>query len=357
MSSEPTVRSEPDPAAFLSIRGVTKRFGELVAVDELSLDVIRGELVSFVGPSGCGKTTLLRMLGGFLRQDQGSIVLDGQPIDDLPPERRPTGMVFQAYALFPHLTVAQNVAYGLDVRGVDRGERQQRVADALEMVQLTGKDDRKPNELSGGQQQRVALARCLVLRPKVLLLDEPLSNLDANLRVVMRDEIRRLKDELDLTVVFVTHDQEEALSISDRLLVLRDGRVQQVGHPSEIYQRPANRFVARFMGDANLFTGVLEADGDGRRFRAGEVGFPVGFEADAGDPLEVMVRPESFEIAEDGPVEGTVRQRTYHGRYVRYLVSVGDTQLTVDDRDGRATLEPGATLRLRPPSRPHVLPG
>ncbi|MFP4636724.1 MAG: ABC transporter ATP-binding protein, partial [Nitriliruptoraceae bacterium] len=233
MSSEPTVRSEPDPAAFLSIRGVTKRFGELVAVDELSLDVIRGELVSFVGPSGCGKTTLLRMLGGFLRQDQGSIVLDGQPIDDLPPERRPTGMVFQAYALFPHLTVAQNVAYGLDVRGVDRGERQQRVADALEMVQLTGKDDRKPNELSGGQQQRVALARCLVLRPKVLLLDEPLSNLDANLRVVMRDEIRRLKDELDLTVVFVTHDQEEALSISDRLLVLRDGRVQQVGHPSE----------------------------------------------------------------------------------------------------------------------------
>jgi ABC-type Fe3+/spermidine/putrescine transport system ATPase subunit len=356
-----TTTGEPDAdaARFLSVRGVTKRFGETTAVDDVSIDIARGQLVSFVGPSGCGKTTLLRMVAGFAAQDEGTLTLDGEVIDGLPPEKRPTGMVFQAYALFPHLTVAENVGYGLSVRGVPKEKRTQQVRDALDMVHLRGMDDRKPRELSGGQQQRVALARALVLRPKLLLLDEPLSNLDAKLRIIMRDEIRRLKDELDLTVIFVTHDQDEALSISDRLVVLSEGRVQQLGPPQEIYQRPANEFVATFMGEANLIPGTLRrGDVAGEQLLdAGEFSFPVtldGLEVDG--RLQAVVRPEHLEVDDSASVGARVVSSAYHGRFVRYVVEVGGLTLQAEDRHASEPEPPGSTVGLAFPRAPHVLP-
>ena len=359
-TTAPTTSPTNERTAFLSVQGVTKTFAETTAVDDVSIDITQGELVSFVGPSGCGKTTLLRTIAGFLRQDAGHVVLDGQVVDDLPPEKRPTGMVFQAYALFPHLTVAQNVAYGLAVRKVARDERDRRVAEALEMVHLTGMDERKPRELSGGQQQRVALARSLVLQPKVLLLDEPLSNLDAKLRIIMRDEIRRLKDELGLTVVFVTHDQDEALSISDRLLVLSEGRVQQLGTPPEVYRRPGNEFVATFMGEANLVAGVLRRpNGDGEAMFEGDgLAFPVELEGYAdGDRLQAVLRPESVRVVDASSTRGRVVASAYHGRFIRYMVEVGGRVLEAEDHD--TSTPPRAAddhVGLVFPTSPHVLP-
>ena len=230
-----------------------------MAVDGVDAAIQEGELVSFVGPSGCGKTTLLRLAGGFARPDGGRVLLDGQDVTRDPPNRRATAMVFQSYALFPHLTVAGNVGYALRVRGQSRADVAARVEDLLRVVQLDGLGARRPDELSGGQQQRVALARALSVRPRVLLLDEPLSNLDANLRVLMREEIKRLQRELRLTVAYVTHDQEEAMSISDRIAVMRAGRIEQLGTPTEIYERPATEFVARFVGTANFLDGDVRA--------------------------------------------------------------------------------------------------
>src|SRR5699024_3521008 len=229
----------------------------------------------FIGPSGCGKTTLLRTIAGFNQPTSGDIYLEGNRITDLVPEKRETGMVFQSYALFPHMTVFDNVAYGLNVRKLKKDEIKERVQEALEQVELAGYEDRQPSELSGGQQQRVAIARCLVLRPKVLLLDEPLSNLDANLRMIMRDEIRRLKEELNLTIILVTHDQEEALSISDRVMVLKDGRLQQLDRPEEVYQRPANEFIANFVGTANLLAGEVQEKNDESYFVTEDIQFAI----------------------------------------------------------------------------------
>jgi putative spermidine/putrescine transport system ATP-binding protein len=242
-----------DPA--LQLAALTKRFGALTAVNAIDLTVAQGEFVTLLGPSGCGKTTTLNMIAGFVTPDGGSIRLQGHAVESLPPFRRDLGLVFQDYALFPHMTVAENVGFGLRMRRVPRGEIAERVAQALDLVQLNGLGERRPLQLSGGQRQRVALARALVIRPAMLLLDEPLSNLDLKLREEMRVEISALQRRLGIATVFVTHDQGEALTMSDRIAVMRDGRIEQIGTPTDIYERPATRFVAGFIGAANLIDG------------------------------------------------------------------------------------------------------
>ena len=258
----------------IGIRNITKRFGTAVAVDDVSLDIKKGELFFLLGPSGCGKTTILRMIAGFETPTSGEIFFDDRPIVDVPAHKRNTGLVFQNYALWPHMTVEQNVAYGLDERRIPKNEKADRVAEALKSVHMEDYGKRMSNQLSGGQQQRVALARALVIEPDVVLLDEPLSNLDARLRLQMRHEIRRIHDETGITMVYVTHDQKESLSMADNVAVMSMGHVEQLGPPRAIYRSPANRFVADFIGETNLIPGeLLEIDGDNgtRRDAAGRI--------------------------------------------------------------------------------------
>lgn len=317
--------------SFLELNELSKSFGDVKAVNQISIDIKEGELISFIGPSGCGKTTLLRTVGGFHRQDEGEIILDQERIDDLPPEKRLTGMVFQNYALFPHMSVYKNVEYGLSIQRISQEERKEKVERALSQVQLTGYSERSPSELSGGQQQRVAIARCLVLEPKVLLLDEPLSNLDANLRMTMREEIRRLKEELNLTIIFVTHDQEEALSISDRIVVLKDGIIQQIDIPENIYRYPSNEFVARFVGHANLLKGSIEKEQNQAYFKTNDIKFPVdSLPEDSGDEVSVMIRPEQITINQQSTIQGEVINDIYNGNYIRYYTLIGETTIIID---------------------------
>jgi len=353
---------------LLSLDGLTKRYGSVMAVDNVCAGIRRGELVSFVGPSGCGKTTLLRLIGGFLRPDAGSIVLDGEIITALPPNRRPTAMVFQNYALFPHLTVAQNIGYALAIRRRPRAEIARRVTELLVLAQLQDVGHRRPAQLSGGQQQRVALARALSLQPKVLLLDEPLSNLDANLRVQMRAEIKRLQRDLQQTVVFVTHDQEEAMSISDRIMVMDEGRILQVGTPTEIYERPATEFVARFVGVVNFVGGILTSGAP----EAPSVETPLGLlsirsangHVGSGKRVYLVVRPEAIRLRAlegvRGPnrLPGTIEHAMYTGALIRYTVNVKGTRLTVDLTDPRHTpaFHPGDRVTVILPDDPHLLP-
>ncbi|QQK79048.1 ABC transporter ATP-binding protein [Salicibibacter cibi] len=341
--------------SIISLSQVNKAFDDVRAVQDISIDVNKGELVTFIGPSGCGKTTLLRTIAGFYRPTSGDIYLNGTRINNLPPEKRETGMVFQNYALFPHMTIFENVAYGLDVRKETKETKKNKVQDALVQVQLEGYEERKPSELSGGQQQRVAIARCLVLKPKVLLLDEPLSNLDANLRMIMRDEIRRLKEELDLTIIFVTHDQEEALSISDRVMVLNEGNLQQLDKPEVIYQRPANEFVANFVGHANLLSGQVKQENSDSYFVAKDLQFAVE-NMDAKNGL-VLIRPEMIDIHLNGSIQGVVLNRVYHGNSIRYEVKVGDTVLLADDYNvfGKDLYTKGQTIRLDIPKKLHLI--
>ena len=243
----------------VTIRNLTKQFGDTTALRDISLEIQSRELFFLLGPSGCGKTTLLRLLAGFYQPDAGELFFGDQPMQGVPPHRRNTGMVFQNYALWPHLTVAENVAYGLEARAVNAAETKTRVAEALRLVRMEDYARRSPNQLSGGQQQRVALARALVIQPDVLLLDEPLANLDAKLRLEMRDEIRRLHERTRITTIYVTHDQQEALSLADRLAVLRDGRLEQVGEPRAVYRAPASRFVADFVGESNWLTARVQS--------------------------------------------------------------------------------------------------
>ena len=309
-------------APLISIRAVTKRFGtEVTALEGVSLDIPAGEFFALLGPSGCGKTTLLRILAGFENPTAGEVLIDGEPMIGVSPNRRPLNMVFQNYAVFPHMSVAQNVAYGLKVTRVARGEIGERVAEALALVQLDGLDARKPDQLSGGQIQRVALARALVKRPKVLLLDEPLSALDAKLREQMQLELVRLQESVGITFVIVTHDQSEALSMADRVAVMDEGIIRQIAPPAELYEQPNCRFVADFIGKVNLFSGRVCGTREGRVLVeiAGFDAVPVPATGEAAGEVSVALRPEKVRLsasAEDaGPVglSGKVREVAYYG--------------------------------------------
>ncbi len=306
-------KTEPSSAAgSVELRNLTKTYASAVAVDDLSLHVRPGEFLSLLGPSGCGKTTTLRMIGGFEFPDDGSIQISGQNVENLPPHKRPVNTVFQAYALFPHMKVADNVAYGLRRSGVPKSEMADRVSRALGMVRMTAFADRKPAQLSGGQQQRVALARALVNRPAVLLLDEPMSALDRKLREEMQVELKLLQHELGTTFIFVTHDQEEALSMSDRVAVMKDGRVEQIGTASGVYDAPESAFVAGFIGRQNSFAGTITSfDGDGVTVRTNGLSLyssrPTKGDVPAASGAEVSaaVRPESVVVTAAGPESRT----------------------------------------------------
>jgi spermidine/putrescine transport system ATP-binding protein len=338
----PTVGATPSPGGQtvpdVEIVDVTKRFGDVTAVDRMQLRIDRGTFYSFLGPSGCGKTTTLRMIAGFEQPSEGEILLAGQPIAGVPPYRRNVNTVFQHYALFPHMDVAQNVGYGLRQRKVERKEESRRVSEALALVRLDGYERRRTWEMSGGQQQRVALARALVNRPTVLLLDEPLGALDLKLRKEMQLELKALQREVGITFVYVTHDQEEALTMSDVIVVMRDGRIQQQGDPTALYERPVNRFVADFIGTSNFLTATVEAAEAGRATVKSERGLVLRgrvTDRDAtlsvGDPVTVAIRPERMEVsigesteaAAPGMTEvaGHIKQGTYLGDQTEYRVT------------------------------------
>jgi len=308
-------------SAGIELRDVGKRYGAIWAVRGVSLAVAPGEFFTLLGPSGCGKTTALRMIAGFVEPDEGEILLDGRSVAGVPPWRRDLGLVFQSYALWPHLTVFEHVAFGLRERRVPGAELRSRVADALRMVGLEGLAERRPSQLSGGQQQRVALARTLVLRPRALLLDEPLSNLDAKLRAQMRLELRRLHRELSITTVYVTHDQEEAMALSTRLAVFDHGVMIQLGTPAEVYRRPATRFVAEFLGAANLLPATLEPGSEGRRIRlrGGPVMTTSAPAETPGTAVLCLIRPETIRLSASATVNhvtATVQSAVYlGGRY------------------------------------------
>ncbi|OZB15151.1 MAG: putrescine/spermidine ABC transporter ATP-binding protein [Marinobacter sp. 34-60-7] len=317
---------------LLSLSNLSKRFDSKVVLDSLDLEIYDGEFITLLGPSGCGKTTLLRLMAGFEHPNDGTIALNGQDLTHTPPEHRPLNTVFQHYALFPHMSVFDNVAYGLKMEKRPRDEIQERVQEALAMVQLEDFAGRKPHQLSGGQQQRVAIARAVVKRPKLLLLDEPLSALDYKLRRTMQVELKRLQRELGITFVFVTHDQEEALSMSDRVVVLKDGRVQQLGTPREVYERPANLFTARFVGETNLFPGQVQSVDDNGGLQVDVFGLSRSFRKPdfpvvQGQPLHVLLRPEDIRVLapddEDG-VPGKVVERNYKGSTLDSVIHLAD---------------------------------
>ena len=302
--------------SFLVLENLTKRFGDHLAVDSLSLAVEKGEFVSLLGPSGCGKTTTLQMIAGFIEATSGSVRLEGRDLLAMRPNQRGLGIVFQSYALFPHLTAAENVAFGLEMQRVPKAERESRVREALQLVGLSAFADRFPRRMSGGQQQRVALARALVIRPRILLLDEPLSNLDAKLREEMQVELRQIQRTVGTTTLLVTHDQAEAMALSDRIVVMNQGRVEQVAKPHEAYERPASAFVAGFLGKTNLIDGMA-------------------------------VRPEKIRFSADSGLEGTVATRVFLGNHWLYQVDTASGKVTViRQNDGETGPGEGDRVRL-----------
>ena len=314
-------------AVGVAIRGVHLAYGATAVLKDVSLEIAPGELFAFLGPSGCGKTTLLRSIAGFARPDRGQVLIDGQDVAGLPPWRRDVGLVFQSYALWPHMTVAENVAFGLEERRRPRAEIRRRVGEALALLGLAALAARRPAQLSGGQQQRVALARTLVTEPRVLLLDEPLSNLDAQMRLSVRRELRALQQRLGLTTIFVTHDQEEANTICDRLAVMEAGRVRQVGTPMALYERPDNLFVARFLGTAN----VLEGPRAGDLFALpGGARLPLPPGRPVPDGARLVFRPQHARLAETGLLHGRISGREFLGALVRYAVQTAAEEVLVD---------------------------
>ena len=322
--------------AFLDISNIQKRFGNQTAVHDFSIAIEKGEFVTFLGPSGCGKTTILRMLAGFETPSVGRIVFDGKDVTHVPTNQRNVGMVFQSYALFPNMTVAENIGFGLKVANASKAETEARVREMLTLIKLDALADRYPWQMSGGQQQRVALARALANRPKVLLLDEPLSALDAKIRIALREEIRELQRELHITTVFVTHDQDESLSISDRIVVLNEGRVEQTGTPSDIYNFPRTRFVAAFIGTLNQLSGHVQDAAQGE-IRVGEHTLVTSNPLDAlhnGQACTLAIRPEAIRLDGAGAGRNTVQTQvddvSFLGSIVRIRTHLGDQVLSLD---------------------------
>ena len=370
------------PEADVRLDRVTKRFGSFTAVDDLSLEVKEGEFFSLLGPSGCGKTTTLRMIGGFEEVTAGTISVGDQDVTNLPPFKRATNTVFQNYALFPHLSVFENIAFGLRRRKTPIGEIRHQVAFMLKLVELPGYEERKPNQLSGGQQQRVALARALVNNPRVLLLDEPLGALDLKLRKQMQVELKRIQSEIGITFIFVTHDQEEAMTMSDRIAVMRAGRIEQLGVPEELYERPATEFVAGFLGVSNLLDGeVVGQSGDMAEVRLtdGKVIRAPSAATNGTSTVRVGIRPEKLRVvprdgqetsaaAETNTLEGTVLDASYIGVSTQYLVKTRDghiltvyaqnlttsgaSEVLSDGQDVRVTWNPQHTFVIDNPDRP-----
>ena len=359
--------------AFLELEDITKLFGRNTAVDHINLSVEQGEFLTLLGPSGCGKTTILRMVAGFEIPSEGNILLDGEDITNRAASKRPMGMVFQSYALFPHLTAEQNIAFGLSIQHKPKDVIQRRCAELLELVGLSDKGRSYPHQLSGGQQQRIALARALAVEPKVLLLDEPLSALDAKVRVSLRNEIRRIQQQLKTTAIYVTHDQEEALAISDRIAVMAKGRIEQLDQPEEIYSNPRTIFAASFVGSSNQFQGILTSASEGL-CQAGQYILNVPPQSDRkdGERVLVLVRPEEMSIqpgmegSEENATIGTGNQipgvielRTFLGPFTRFHVSVNEsTTLTADvpSQQARDYFVAQHVVLAFPPNACQVLP-
>jgi iron(III) transport system ATP-binding protein len=341
-----------DVIAGVVVEGLTKRYGSVTAVDRLDLTVAQGEFVVLLGPSGCGKTTTLRCIAGLEEVSDGRISMGGEVVSSaqhaVPPERRSIGMVFQSYAVWPHMTVEQNVAFGLRLKKLPGDEVRRRVAAVLELVGLGALGERGVSQLSGGQQQRVALARAIVLEPKVLLFDEPLSNLDAKLRERMRFELRSLQQRLGITSVYVTHDQQEAMVIGDHIIVMDGGRIAQQGTPHELYETPASRFLADFIGDANLVDGELALLADGATFAAGGVAVPVRAGGLAAGPATLAVRPQRLTLTApgQGPLPGTCKRVAYLGSRIEYMVDTPWGELLVFDGDARHARARGESVAV-----------
>jgi iron(III) transport system ATP-binding protein len=334
----PAHTGTPKPA--VRFETVSKRYGEVVAVDKVSFDIAPATLVTLLGPSGCGKTTTLRLIAGLEQASSGRILIDGADVTALSAAERDVSMVFQSYALFPHMNVMENVSYGLRAMGLKKVDAEARAADKLSLVGLSGYERRQPSELSGGQQQRVAVARAIVLEPKVLLFDEPLSNLDAKLRRRVRDEIRGLQQELALTVVYVTHDQEEALAVSDRIIVMHSARIAQDGTPRDLYNAPASRFVADFMGDANLLQATVgEHNGETASVKVGALSLDLPHRGIRPGPAALAVRPHAVRLAEGadehGEIAGQVTKAAYLGDHMEYTVATVSPEAEIFATDAR----------------------
>ncbi|RMF87475.1 MAG: ABC transporter ATP-binding protein [Nitrospinota bacterium] len=356
---------------MLVLENIHKSFGRVKVLQGISAEVKEGELVTFLGPSGCGKTTLLRIISGLTKPDSGKVILDGQVINDVTPDKRGIQMCFQNYALFPHLTVARNISYGLEVHKWKKERIKERVEELLHLVRLDGLGDRRIEELSGGQQQRVALARALALEPKVILLDEPLSNLDANLRVQMRATLRQIQRRVNISTIFVTHDQVEAMTISDRLVVMNRGRIEQVGTPVEIYEKPNNEFIASFIGYVNILEGEVKRIGKGTEplvvsTQLGELEILSDEkELQVGKHVYLVIRPETIRICDQGEegetngFQGTIASVTYAGSTVKYGVDIDGKELTVDEYDPttRGIRSMGDRVRISIPRNVHLLKG
>ncbi|MCB8822774.1 ABC transporter ATP-binding protein [Microvirga rosea] len=338
-------------AASVEFRNVTKRYGRVTAVDDVSFNIAPGQLVTLLGPSGCGKTTTLRMIAGLEMASEGQILIGDRDVTNLSAADRDVSMVFQSYALFPHMSVLENVAYGPSVQGVPKRDAQAMAMEKLSLVGLSGLEKRSPSELSGGQQQRVAVARALVLEPQVLLFDEPLSNLDAKLRRRVREDIRELQQSLNLTVAYVTHDQEEALAVSDRIIVMSNARIAQTGTPRELYEEPADLFVADFIGDANILEGILlDREGPNARVRIGGAILTLPHRNANAGPVKLAVRPDAI-FLEEGPtpsggITGTVKKASYLGTQIEYDLESPVGSLFVVQYGRKEPIPPGTAVSV-----------